>query len=268
MAKGVPFNGSWHVERREDVSGPYVRGTEAVFIPLLAGTSFAVLTGIVGGGRQDYNVTLTPDPGREAPVEVYSARNWPRPRACCGSTPRTGGAAHVARAAGGLCIRWDIQAAAVRRQVGPATNGADGSLAMSEDGTKNSSASDTPAASSTTSASSTFSPYPSPSTSSSSGENAGATAGGVVGGVAGLLLIAGAAVLLFRRRHRQHAHTRQPFQGAIDSDDDERAAGEDRYRATVQGIVTPFTNAGGGTDTHGRQERRWRREALRPQCSP
>lgn len=75
MAKGVPFNGSWHVERHEDVSGPYVRGTEAVSIPLLAGTSFAVLTGIVGGGRQDYNVTLTPDPGRETPVQVYSARN-------------------------------------------------------------------------------------------------------------------------------------------------------------------------------------------------
>lgn len=86
--------------------------------------------------------------------------------------------------------------------------------------------------------------------------NAGAIAGGVVGGVAGLLLIAGAAALLYRRRHRQHAHTRQPFQGPIDSDDDdERAAGEDRYRVTVQGIVTPFTHAGTGTDTHSRQEK-------------
>ncbi|EJT48206.1 hypothetical protein A1Q1_02772 [Trichosporon asahii var. asahii CBS 2479] len=74
LAPGPQFDGDWSVA--ETSIGSYARGKGIVSIPLLAGTSFAVLTGVLGKDMGNYSATLVP--AREGAKEgnvTYSARN-------------------------------------------------------------------------------------------------------------------------------------------------------------------------------------------------
>lgn len=66
LAPGPRYEGSW------TVSQDYARG-RAVSVPLLAGASFAVLTGAIGEDVGNYTAVLSPGAGKND--VVYSAQN-------------------------------------------------------------------------------------------------------------------------------------------------------------------------------------------------
>lgn len=76
LTPGWEFEGDWTMAE-DSAPAPYASGSGAVTLPLLAGTSFAVLTGIAGPDMGNYTATLSParqGAGGDAAV-TYSAQN-------------------------------------------------------------------------------------------------------------------------------------------------------------------------------------------------
>lgn len=74
LAAGPQFDGEWTVA--ETSVGGYARGKGSVNLPLQAGASFAVLTGVIGKDMWNYTATLSPArEGAKDAVVTFSARN-------------------------------------------------------------------------------------------------------------------------------------------------------------------------------------------------